>query len=413
MGNTPGNPEVQCFGKECDLREKWARFAPTSEGACTNFAEQIQAKLEIYIPNLYEADQALVRDIIFRDLYLPPDEQVPTVSREALHQILDKIVACVHRFPPLCDWLQVMVEEKDILKNMDWLETLISDGSSEHSEPITLATWLRLLLHSMWVYEVYGRKLGEGKDHWKYQEKIRDHYMMLVKAEGGARFKRWQEPSFIKAFSVDQAYSIISKIKTGTETYTKQELVDIARFTLSLNILEAVYYDMYLSPASTRNRNRKRGASGFALVSAPVGGFDINPETDTLHTEMSAEYMILYFCWNLSLVLQFGRGPRLVGKLLQPWVFCASPARFIYNRMHSLYLAAMSATIKNLKGQGDIAPLPNQEFWLDPLIDILFQYSQEYYQRTHNGQKLKLHIIRRNIRNLPEFAKNVRSFMIV
>jgi len=384
---------------------------PETKERCNKHVLAFVEFLELNIADLLEINPDWLEEIVNTELHfgdMPGYEwkQAPmaivtdSVGKMDIRRMVNEIAAVTKLYVPICDWLKVMVY-KNVLKDAAWLDTKLEYEHGDGS--ITVATFFRRLLHTMLVFELLGQKAVTDEI---FERHLSIYYNKLI-ARNASRFGKFLQPSYIKSFSVDKAYSLTRKIRRDQragDIKAQSRHSALAKFTLTTNILEAVVYDW-------SQRKRDRALVGYSLVDTPIGECRMASTEDSyIETEMSAEFTMLYFCWNLSYVLPFSHPTLCIGKLLQPLVMCAQPKRFIFARMHSLFMAANSGVLDHYQSKKFIQALPNQDFWLPPLVDIIVPYAKRYYANTHDGKELRLRITRDNIVRIPEFTRNLWRF---
>ena len=78
--------------------------------------------------------------------------------------------------------------------------------------------------------------------------------------------------------------------------------------------------------------------------------------------------------------------------------------------MHSLYFSATSSTLDVYNNNYYLSSLPNQEFWLYPLIYFIFPYAEDYVNRANKTQ-LTLHFIKENLKDIPKLISKTLAIL--
>jgi hypothetical protein len=413
MGNQ-SSLNNHCFGEGCNLWEIYSNeFAPEQMLARAELEFGLAVTfLEHHVPQLYDLNPALV-DQLLEDIHLEGFEPARSMflrlqkswrkKQRTLQPIVAKLVCVSKRYPPLCEWMHWAVQQGYFSGNSDWLATPLPYERKKPGRghplppPETIASFLRVLLHTMLLFEVLGTW---ASDSFTFREGMVAYYRAQISEHTGV--SRFLHPAYIKTFSVDKAYNLITSL-CAAEGSLKEELIATARFTLTVNILEAVVYDRHNGVAD-------RSAAGYALVANPIGRVSVQPTTGHILVQMSAEYAMLYLVWNLSYILQFAHPNLYIAKLLQPLVFCAAPDKFIFFRMHSLYMAANSSTLDAYQNRTYLAALP-QGPWVQKLIDINLRYARHFFAQSHSGENLTSTFIAKHLADIPSFIRNLHKFV--
>lgn len=412
MGNNPSELSNQCMStdNQCDLRTIFHGSVPT------HLAKQVVRKLRTFlernIRNLYEVDQQILRQILFKDLHLRYDwiyEKIKSFgNKKSLKSIADTVAnAIVYKYPPICDWLHHMVHRKKILDDASWLHkckiSWTRDGEISYSrKKMRLDTFFRLLLHTMVVFEFIGKEMSDNKSFRDFM--LRRYDQCIV--PNNSILMAWS-PTRVKSSSVRKVYHLVEQLKRENSLSEREELSDKVRFALTLNIVEATLYDYWVL------NNKKRASIGYGLATTPIGKTRYDKYTKEYRIQESAEFVSMYLCWNLSFVMQLHNPHLMIAKLLHPYVSNAESEVFMYRRIHSLFVTMNANLETDALRSIHLGPLPHQSFWLDPFVDILHDYAKQYYSNTHDGKELGRHIIRDNIADVPSFFSNLRAFLSI